>query len=392
MKRTCGGHMGSLGLIVLCLLLAPTLMAASSPAEAQAPAPAPAPSPGPESAPAAPRPEGDYVVKKGDTLWGIAKDLLNDPFLWPRIWDRNPFITNPNLIFPGDTLALPGKEIAPAPTPAPVAEAPKPEPPKEAPTEVAKAPAPTPPAAEMELPPVPPVPVASRQAIACSPVLLDEKAVAAAGIGSVAKSDDKRLLLSQEDQIVVAVDGAQTLKVGDRLAVVRPGLRVIHPARKGPLGRALFTLGLFEVTQVQARTASGRLIYSCQPMTIGDRIMPFTGPPFPEDKIAQPTSRVLEGMIVDTPGHLQILGLQNVVYLDVGAGQGIGPGDVFAIYRPHVPTVNLATGEVVPIPPDRLGEVVVIRVTDTTATAVISASAKEVRAGDQVVLSRQIQP
>jgi hypothetical protein len=31
-------------------------------------------------------------------------------------------------------------------------------------------------------------------------------------------------------------------------------------------------------------------------------------------------------------------------------------------------------------------------VTDTTATAVISASAKEIRPGDQVVLSRQIQP
>ena len=48
--------------------------------------------------------------------------------------DRNPFITNPNLIFPGDTLGLPGKEIAPAP----VAEAPKPEPLKEAPKEEAK--------------------------------------------------------------------------------------------------------------------------------------------------------------------------------------------------------------------------------------------------------------
>jgi len=371
MKRTCGGHLGSLGLIVLCF----SLILAT--AEAQAPAPAQ-------------DPEGTYVVKKGDTLWGIAKGLLNDPFLWPRIWDRNPFITNPNLIFPGDTLGMPGKEIAPAP--APVAEAPKPEPPKEAPKEVAKAPAPTPPAPGMELAPVPPVPVASEAAIACSPVLLDEKAVAAAGIGSVAKSNDNRRLLSQEDHIVVAVDGAQTLKVGDRLSVVRPGLRVVHPWRKGTLGRALFTLGLFEVTQVQERTASGRLIYSCLPMTIGDRIMPFALPPFPEGKIAQPTSRVVEGMIVDTPGQLRVLGLQNMVYLDVGTGQGIGPGDVFAVYRPHVPTVNLATGEVIPIPPDRLGEVVVIRVTNTTATAVISASAKEVRAGDQVVLSRQIQP
>ncbi len=369
MKRMWGGHFGSLGLIVLCLLLAPM------------------------TAPAQERPEGDYVVKKGDTLWGIAKDLLNDPLLWPRIWDRNAFITNPNLIFPGDTLALPGKAIAPAPAPAPVAEAPKPEPPTEAPKEEAKAPPPTPSVpAEIVLVPPPPVPVASEAAIACSPVLLKEPSADLAGIGSVVKSVGNRLLLSQEDHVVVAVDRAQTLKVGDRLSVVRPGLRVIHPWRKETLGRALFTLGIFEVTQVQARTASGRLIYSCAAMTIGDRIMPFALSPFPEDKIAQPTSRVLEGVIVDTPGALQLLGLQNLVYLDVGTGQGIGPGDVFAVYRPNAPAVNPATGEVVPIPADRLGEAVVIRVTNTTATAVISASARIIQPGDQVVLSRQVQP
>jgi hypothetical protein len=381
MKRTCSGRLDRLGLIALCLLLA------LATAEAQAPAPVPVP---PE-APAAQGLEGTYVVKKGDTLWGISKGLLNDPLLWPRIWEQNPFIKNPNLIFPGDTLGMPGREIAPSPTPAPVAEAAKPVPPTEAPKEEAKAPpaVPTPPA-EMA-PPVLPVPVASQAAIACSPVLLEEPAASGAGIGSVAKSDDDRRLLSQEDRIVVAVDQAQTLKVGDRLSVVRPGVRVFHPSRKGTLGRALFTLGLFEVTQVQARTASGRLIYSCLPMNIGDRVMPMALSPFPEDKIAQPTTRVVEGVIVDTPLALQLLGLQNLVWLDVGAGQGIGPGDVFAIYRSNVPTVNQETGEVVPIPPDRLGEAVVIRVTNATATAIISASAKEVRAGDQVVLSRQIQ-
>ena len=383
MKRTCGGRVGSLGLIVLCLPLS------LATAEAQAPGPAPAPTP--SSASATQGPESGYVVKKGDTLWGIAKSLLNDPLLWPRIWDRNPFISNPNLIFPGDTLGLPGREIAPAPAPSPVAEAPKPEPLKEAPKEEAKAP-PAPPTPEAEMAPaVLPVPPASQQAIACSPVLLSERAASEAGIGSVAKTDDNRRLLSQEDHIVVAVDGAQSLKVGDRLAVVRPGLRVIHPWRKNAMGRALFTLGLFEVTQVQARTARGRLIYGCEAMTIGDRVMPFVLAPFPEDKIAQPTTRLVEGAIVDTPRGLQLIGLQQVAYLDVGTGQGIGPGDVFAVYRPNVPTVNLETSEVVPIPPDRLGEAVVIRVTNTTATAVISASAKEIRAGDRVVLSRQIQ-
>ena len=47
-----------------------------------------------------------YTVKKGDTLWGISEMYLKQPWLWPDLWEANPQIDNPNLIYPGDQLNL----------------------------------------------------------------------------------------------------------------------------------------------------------------------------------------------------------------------------------------------------------------------------------------------
>lgn len=57
------------------------------------------------------------TVKSGDTLWGLAKANLGDPYRWPEIYQANKDqIREPGMIFPGQVLKLPGSTDA-APDP-----------------------------------------------------------------------------------------------------------------------------------------------------------------------------------------------------------------------------------------------------------------------------------
>ena len=61
-------------------------------------------------------PQGNpYLIKTGDTLGKISKQVYSTPKKWKSIWDNNrPLIKNPNKIFAGFTIFYldDGREVA----------------------------------------------------------------------------------------------------------------------------------------------------------------------------------------------------------------------------------------------------------------------------------------
>lgn len=53
-----------------------------------------------------------HTVKKGDTLWDIARFYLKDPFRWPEVFHANTdIVKNPHWIYPGQVLTIDGAAV-----------------------------------------------------------------------------------------------------------------------------------------------------------------------------------------------------------------------------------------------------------------------------------------
>ena len=55
-----------------------------------------------------------HTVKRGDTLWDIARFYLKDPFRWPEVFHANTdIVKNPHWIYPGQVLTIDGSAVKP---------------------------------------------------------------------------------------------------------------------------------------------------------------------------------------------------------------------------------------------------------------------------------------
>jgi len=303
-----------------------------------------------------------YVVKPGDTLWNISKRFYGNPLLWPRLWELNSYIDNPNQIFPGQTLSL--ISTTPSGPELPVVKI----------------------MPEMKVEPLedigapPPVYFYSRggQEGFISPDEWEH-------MGTILSSEPPKILLGEGDIVYTNVGYRDQVQPGDRFTIFRSSKPVLHPFSGKRVGYKVGLMGELEILEVLGnRMSSAKIVHSYREITRGAKIRPLE--PFVREVVMKKGAERTNGVVVESLNDIAVVGRGDIIYIDVGSDDSVVSGNTFSIYTYPRRSYDPDAGEDVVIPPSLKGKLVVFDVSQNSSTGLIIESARQIENGDLVSL------
>ncbi|MCD6578219.1 LysM peptidoglycan-binding domain-containing protein [bacterium] len=328
-----------------------------------------------------------YIIKEGDCLWNIAQTFYNNPFLWTNIWERNPYIKNPDLIFPNDELVLPNisetteaveNEMVKKGTPTEVKEEPKAKVTEEAPVEEVIS-------EETETPKS----IVKDMDI---PINYDEFVLRAGGIvngdeiteaGYISGFENSYNALHAENEIAYLKLYSQEVAAGDNFIIYTIVGKVKNPETKSIQGEKLKIKGLLTIVEMGENSIKGNIKKAYDNIGKGDLLMAYNE----DDWLYNPEGGVpinKEGIIVAYNADGKMIGnVQDIVYIDLGKEDGIKQGQKFYLIRSSKKYKDPVSGQAY-TDDDKVGIIKIIKVFDYSASAIIMKLSEELGVGTPV--------
>jgi hypothetical protein len=309
-----------------------------------------------------------HVVVKGDTLWDICEDLYANPWVWPKVWQMNPHITNPHWIYPGTELrvyyevAKFFEESTAVEETAVVEEAPVVE-------EVTPPPPPPPPK-------VPTITFSEIDQVGFITPYVPE------GMGVILGGKRQRTLIGAADKIYVQFREGVQPEVGDRFFVFKTSLLFKHPITKKDVGYLNTMLGVLEVVLVAPDHSKAVVLSSFQEMTATDKLMPYKKRS--EEIAVQPGAEPIEGNIILAEWGTFLIAHRQIAFIDLGANDEIKAGHRFEVFQE--PKALTSRDEEIVLSIQPIGELLVLAVEQETAATLVVESLSEFTPGERVRL------
>ncbi len=334
------------------------------------------------SVPLAPDAPERYVVKKGDTLWGIAATFLRDPWYWPEIWYVNPNIANPHLIYPGDELVLTYVDGKPRIT-------------VDRPGDTRLSP-------QIRSEPL-------ANAIRAIPYDLLMNFV---GRPQLLDKDDLKTrpyIVGMRDQHIVGSDAnelyAQKLgkpAVGTRYTIVHPGEELRDPDNGDVLGYIGYYAGTAQVVEPRGSTSMKdevthlMVVDTGREILQGDKLFPAQVDVGNDFVLSAPKNQQLNGQVIAVVDGVHVAGKFQVLAINRGKRDGLEPGNAVAIFERGEPVRDRyergslgwreysTNYKKVQLPDERSGTILLFSVHDRMSYGLVVESTHVLRRGDLI--------
>jgi len=353
---------------------------------------------------------GMHVVIKGDTLWDLSGRYLANPFMWTEVWKVNPQIENPNLIYPGEEVVLPGvprrtviagRPVVGVPA-AGEAETPREEARsmydqafgKEEPfvdrgktimrldqEEESKV-------ISLDVEKKEKIPVTTLAEVLNAGYLLKDPK----DYRWTYPHETKRLYYSLGDEILVWP--VPDLHIGDYLITAKDEGEVEHPEEFfSDLGDMIQPTGMVQITGRGGDFYTAEVVMALEEIQNEDMLMKFKTPPVVYEPVPRnPRLRGKWGYVVSSKWRKILNEQSQYLYLDLGSDDGVKVGDVFQVWReePVVYEFKYYTDDegtrrrktmAYKRPETYIGKVQVISVHDGTSTARATVTDEPIEVG-----------
>ncbi|MFZ6848412.1 LysM peptidoglycan-binding domain-containing protein [Undibacterium sp. RuRC25W] len=317
-----------------------------------------------------------HLVVRGDTLWGIAAQFLQNPWCWPEVWGMNKEdIHNPHWIYPGQIIyfdrvnqrlrlanvAGNGNGDGSAGgiplvkwTPHSRVEG-------------------------IGADAITSIPASIIEPFLSQPLVIERNALDRTP--RIIAASEGRVNTGQGEKSYVRGD----LNGGTSFQVFRPGVALKDPDTGLVIGYEAAFVGTMKLEREAGEEGDVHtfiVVKSKEEMSIGDRLIPL--PPTPIiNYVPHPPSKDIRARIVSIYGGVNAAGQNQIVAINRGRDNGVDLGTVLSLER-HGATIRDLTDEkrLVKLPDELYGNVFIFRVFDTISYGLIMQVRDIVKVGD----------